>query len=107
MKPNSILGLATATAAALALGSLGACSKVGTHSDASHMSMAASPSAQLIGTTPAAPPPEPPGVTPVTGESSSMSKAQQAQGGPKEGDDSSHFTNAPGRKSPVGKDTAS
>lgn len=98
MKPNHTLAFIAAAVAALALG---ACSKVGTKSDASHVSMAASPSAQLIGTTPApATAKEPPGVTPVS-PGVNESKAQQ-QNGPKEGDDSSHFTNVPGQKSGIG-----
>jgi hypothetical protein len=92
MKPNSILTLAAATAAALALGSLGACSKVGTHNDAARVSMAASPSAQLIGTKPAEPTPEPPGVKPVAGDTTDVSQEKAAQGGPKEGDNHSYST---------------
>ena len=88
MKPNPILTLAAATAAALALGSLGACSKVGTHSDAAHVSMAASPSAQLIGTTPADPSGDPPGTTPVTPDNTNVPK----NGDTEEGQNNSHST---------------
>jgi hypothetical protein len=104
MSPNPFLAFAAAALAALALG---ACGKVGTKSEPSRVSMAASPAAQLIGTTPAPPSTEePPGVTPVAKVDdqtrASEDKAKQAGGaqppsGPKEGDDSSHFTNAPGK----------
>ena len=99
MRPNHTLAFAAAAVAALALG---ACSKVGTKSDASRVSMAASPSAQLIGTTPGpTSTTEPPGVTPVAPEvKKEETKAQAQASGPKEGDDSSHFTNVPGQKTP-------
>ncbi|HEX4781030.1 MAG TPA: hypothetical protein VH301_09775 [Usitatibacter sp.] len=92
MKPNPILTLAAATAAALALGSLGACSKLGSHNDAARVSMAASPSAQLVGTKPADPTPEPAGVKPVVSGTTDVTQSQAAQGGPKEGDDHSYST---------------
>jgi hypothetical protein len=92
MRPNHTLAFIAAAAAALALG---ACSKVGTHSDASRVSMAASPSAQLVGTTPAASTgKEPPGVTPVASDTSDLTKAQQ-QIGPREGDNHSYSTLSP------------
>lgn len=98
MKPNHTLAFVAAAALAL-----GACSKAGTKNDASRVSMAASPAAQLIGTTPAPPSKsEPPGVTPVAPETTDQSKAQQ-QTGPKEGDDSSNLTSNPGQKPPSGK----
>jgi len=91
MRPNPILAFAAATVAAFALG---ACSKFGTHSQASHLSKA-DPSAQLIGTTPGpASKQEPPGVTPVAGDTTDISKAQQ-QTGPREGDNHSYSTVAP------------
>ena len=103
MKPNHTVAFVAATLAALALG---ACSKVGTKSEPSRVSMATSPSAQLIGTTPGpASAKEPPGVTPVATDTSDESKAAQ-QTGPKEGDDSSHFTNNPGQKQGAGKDAS-
>ncbi|HXF79202.1 MAG TPA: hypothetical protein VN598_10095 [Usitatibacter sp.] len=113
MRPNHTLAFVAATLAAL---SLGACSKAGTKGDASRVSMAASPSAQLVGTTPApASTQEPAGVTPVAsdvddGTKASEQKARQAQpqaaSGPKEGDDSSHFTDSPGQKTPSSKDAS-
>jgi len=100
MRPNHTLAFVAATLAALALG---ACSKIGTKSEAPRVSMAASPSAQLIGTTPAPPSQqEPPGVTPVAKDTTDQSKAEQ-QTGPKEGDDSAHLTNNPGQTPPAGK----
>ena len=101
MRPNHTVAFVAAALAALALG---ACSKVGTKSEPSRVSMAASPSAQLVGTTPGpASAKEPPGVTPVAPDTTDVSKAQS---GPKEGDDSSHFTNAPGEKAPPAKESA-
>ena len=89
MRPNHTLAFAAAVLAAVALG---ACSKVGTKSEPSRVSMAASPSAQLIGTTPGpASAKEPPGVTPVAGDTTDLSKAQQ-QTGPREGDNHSYST---------------
>ena len=103
MKPNHALAFAAAALAALALG---ACGKVGTRSEAPRVSMAASPSAQLIGTAPGpASAKEPPGVTPVASDTTDASKAQQ-QSGPKEGDDSSHLTNSPGKVPPTGKEAS-
>jgi hypothetical protein len=95
MRPNHSLALAAAVIAAVGLG---ACSKLGTHHDAARVSMAASPSAQLIGTTPAGPTKEPPGVTPVVNDDTSQTKPQT---GPKEGDQNSFLTNAPGQQAPV------
>ncbi|HSS28610.1 MAG TPA: hypothetical protein VLL50_11705 [Usitatibacter sp.] len=103
MKPNHTVAFVAATLAALALG---ACSKVGTKSEPSRVSMAASPSAQLIGTTPGpASAKEPPGVTPVATDTSDESKAAQ-QTGPKEGDNNSHLTNNRGQKSAGGKESS-
>lgn len=96
MKPNHTLAFVAAAVAAV---SLGACSKFGTHSQAPHVSQA-DPSAQLIGTQPGpTSTTEPPGVTPVAPEvKKDETKAQAQSSGPKEGDDSSHFTNSPGQK---------
>jgi hypothetical protein len=103
MKPNHTVAFVAATLAALALG---ACSKVGTKSEPSRVSMAASPSAQLIGTTPAGPSAqEPPGVTPVAKDTADESKSGQ-QAGPKEGDTNSHLTDARGQKAPASKESA-
>ena len=102
MRPNHAAAFVAALVAAVALG---ACSKLGTTSGHSHLSKA-DPSAQLIGTTPGPPSQqEPPGVTPVAKDTTDQSKAAQ-QTGPKEGDDSSHFTNNPGQKSADGKESS-
>jgi len=91
MRPNHVLAFAAATVAAFGLG---ACSKFGTTTHASHLSQA-DPSAQLVGTTPAPPSKqEPPGVTPVASDTSDLSKAQE-QTGPREGDNHSYSTVAP------------
>jgi hypothetical protein len=100
MRPNHFLAF---VAAALAAVALGACSKLGTHNDAARVSMAPDPSAQLIGTKPADPTTEPPGVTPVVKDEDTQSKSQS---GPKEGDENSHLTNAPGQQAAASKESA-
>src|SRR5258708_34975118 len=52
----------------------------------------ASPSAMLIGTPPAAPTGDPPGTTPVTAESTQVTKPEETQSKPQEGDNPSHST---------------
>jgi hypothetical protein len=101
MKPNHSLAFAAALIAAVALG---ACNKLGSHNDSARVSMATDPSAQLIGTKPADPTKEPPGVTPVVNDDTSQIKPQT---GPKEGDENSHMTNAPGQQAPKAKPEAS
>ncbi len=83
---------------AIAACALAACDRIGTRHDTAHLSAAASPSAQLIGTTPAGPTPEPAGVTPVTANTTDIGKGQAALGGPREGDVNSFSTLDP--KSP-------
>ena len=55
-----------------------------------------SPSAQVIGTTPAPPQPEPAGVVAVAPDTKELTKKQEVNDMPKEGQDSSHLTEAQG-----------
>ncbi len=52
----------------------------------------ASPSAMLIGTSPAAPTGDPPGTTPVTAETTQVTKLEETQSKPQEGDNQSRST---------------
>ena len=81
-----------ALAAIAAAASLAACDKqVGTRT-----AQAPSPSAQVIGVTPANPSAsEPPGVTPVAPNTSTVTKAEESLKKPQEGDNHSYSTVAP------------
>src|SRR5258708_13138230 len=52
----------------------------------------ASPSAMLIGTSPAAPTGDPPGTTPVTAETTQATKLEETQSNPQEADNQSRST---------------
>lgn len=54
-----------------------------------------SPSAQVIGVAPGAPQAEPPGTTPVASDTSEVTKAEEANRKPREGDTDNHSTLAP------------
>jgi len=67
-------------------------------SDVSSGTPAASPptqSSQVIGTAPAQPSGDPPGTTPVAGNTSDLTKAEESMAKPQEGDNHSYSTVAP------------
>jgi hypothetical protein len=70
-------------------------------SDVSSGTPAASPatqSAQVIGTAPAQPSGDPPGTTPVAGNTSDVTKAEESMSKPQEGDNHSYSSVAPDNK---------
>lgn len=82
-----VLGAALALAAL----SLAACDR---HAGVQH-SAAADPSAVVIGTTPAAPTGDPPGTTPVDPGTTSVTKKEETEQKPQEGDNHSYSSLAP------------
>ena len=83
-------------AAAIAALGLAACHER-TH-DVPPVTAAASPSAQLIGTTPAAPSGDPPGTTPVASNTTTVTKTEETTQKPQEGDNHSYSSVAPDNK---------
>jgi hypothetical protein len=88
--PSTSRGLAAAAAAASLL-ALAACER---HHDVPPTPAGASPSAVVIGTTPANPTGDPPGTTPIAGNTSDISKPAESTKKPQEGDENSHSTEA-------------
>jgi hypothetical protein len=87
MKPSN-LRLSTSVAAALAVASLAACERH--HNDGPPAPLAASPSAQVIGVAPAPPTGDPPGTTPVSANTTEVSKAVEQQSMPLPGQPNDH-----------------
>jgi hypothetical protein len=56
---------------------------------------AATPSSQVVGTAPAQPSGDPPGTTPVASHTSDVTKAEESNSKPQEGDDHSYSSVAP------------
>jgi len=78
-------------AALTSLAALAACER---HHDGTPTPAGASPSAVVIGTTPANPTGDPPGTTPVASNTSDISKPAESTKKPQEGDENSHSTEA-------------
>lgn len=83
MKNSTPSRALVALAAAIALAGLTACQEH--HTDVVRAPAAASPSAVLIGTTPAPPTGDPPGTTPVTANTTEVTKLAETQLKPSEG----------------------
>lgn len=83
---------AACAAAAVAFAGLAAC---GRHSDVPPGPSTPDPSANLIGTPPAPPTGDPPGTTPVAANTTEVTKKEETEQKPQEGDNHSYSTVAP------------
>ena len=72
-----------------------ACDSVSHTSSRTPAQPAATGSAQVVGTVPAQPSGDPPGTTPVAGNTTDVTKAQESMGKPAEGDNHSYSTVSP------------
>ena len=88
---NLVKSRAIALALVAAAATLAACDK----KPGTRTALAPSPSAQVIGTTPAAPTGDPPGTTPVTTQTGEMSKAVESNSMPLPGQPNDHSNVAP------------
>ena len=83
-------------ALAFVIAGVGAChDKISDTASHAAPAVAASPSAQVIGTAPAEPQGDPSGTTAVAPNTKDLSKQAESTQMPKEGQDSSHLTEAP------------
>ncbi len=80
---------AAGVAAAIAFAGLAACER---HSDVPPGPSTPDPSANLIGTPPAPPTGDPPGTTPVSANTTEVTKKEETEQKPQEGDDHSYST---------------
>jgi hypothetical protein len=96
MKTTQV-SLAMGTAAAIAALGLAACDR---HSDIPPASV--SPSAQLIGVTPAPPTGDPPGTTPVAKDGNELTKHEESSKMPLEGQPNSYSSVASGNSQKAG-----